>query len=53
MVDQFKDGTIAVSPGDWASFLYSDDDYNIEEPEVGLFRGYLVLRVSSAYLIKY
>jgi hypothetical protein len=42
-----NDGTVQICASEWPSFLYSDDaPFDPEDEEVGLFRGYLLLRVS-------
>lgn len=51
MVDKLQAGTIPVAPGDWATFLYREEDnYDPEDPAQGLFKGYVVLRVSNLQL---
>lgn len=51
MVDKLQAGTIPVALGDWATFLYrEEDDYDPEDPAQGLFRGHVVLRVSNLQL---
>lgn len=46
MIDQLQAGSVSVTPGDWATFLYNEeDDYDAEDPAKGLFRGYVVVRV--------
>ncbi|KZP02808.1 hypothetical protein FIBSPDRAFT_864614, partial [Athelia psychrophila] len=48
MIDQLQAGSVSVTPGDWATFLYNEeDDYDTEDPAKGLFQGYLVVRVAK------
>jgi len=47
-VEQLKDGTVKIFTGDWPTFLYDEDiEYDPEEKDKGLLRGYLLLRVSE------
>jgi hypothetical protein len=44
------DGSIDFEEGDWPSFLYSSDvGYDPTRPEIGLFRGIFLLRVSIVF----
>ncbi|KZP17796.1 hypothetical protein FIBSPDRAFT_1046648 [Athelia psychrophila] len=48
MIEQLQAGSVSVTPGDRATFLYNEeDDYDTEDPAKGLFRGYLVVRVAK------
>ncbi|KZP19906.1 hypothetical protein FIBSPDRAFT_954973 [Athelia psychrophila] len=48
VIDQLQAGSIPVTPGDWATFLYNEEEeYDAENPAQGLFRGYLLIRVAK------
>jgi hypothetical protein len=47
-----QDGKIKIRTKHWPSFLYNEGEYDREERDKGLFKGYLLLRVrlTSSYL---
>jgi len=43
-----QEGRIKIGTGDWPAYLYDENlEYNPEEKDNGLFRGYLLVRVRS------
>jgi len=45
-LDRVEDGTIQITDEDFPSFLYeSDTAYDEENEDIGLFRGFLLVRV--------
>lgn len=51
-LDKIVDGKIKITASDWPSFLYCQEEFVAGDPESGLMKGYLLLRVgSSVYFI--
>ena len=48
-----QDGKIKIRTKHWPSFLYDEGEYDRDECDKGLFKGYLLLQVhlSTSYLV--
>ena len=41
-----RDGSLKATAGNWPSFMYEEAEYDPQDLEKGLLRGYTVVRVS-------
>jgi hypothetical protein len=45
MLSKLQDGRILFQPGDWATCLYEEGQFDPDNPDKGLMRGHYILRV--------